>query len=218
MAQVRYHLTLKRHSITSESRFWCMGINITEINGLERRKRGKDNWYGQDQGARAGAHSKVDWCVAHQLLLTRDAPPCTSNPRTIITHNYNREDLLFLIPTRFILVNEKSTIKVIKSLLTSTRHHHRPLSPLVQVRTPIYPNNNSRLSCTMSSRLGMRFAHQASRQSTTGFTTNIRSSIFRRFQGTAAPAAETVAPPPQSAFQRLWTSEVGIKTVHFWYA
>jgi len=65
----------------------------------------------------------------------------------------------------------------------------------------------------MSSRFGMRFAQQAPRPST-GFTARMRNPLFRRFQGTASnPAAETA---PQSIFQRLWTSEVGVKTVHFW--
>ncbi|KAK5065200.1 hypothetical protein LTR84_001037 [Exophiala bonariae] len=71
----------------------------------------------------------------------------------------------------------------------------------------------------MSARFGLRSAQQASRQSSTGtgFTFRSRNPIFRRYQGTASnPAAETVVPPQQSLFQRLWTSEVGIKTVHFW--
>ncbi|OAP56751.1 hypothetical protein AYL99_08863 [Fonsecaea erecta] len=71
----------------------------------------------------------------------------------------------------------------------------------------------------MSARFGLRFAQQTARQSTTSFTSRapfqLRNSVFRRWQGTAAnPAVEGA--PQQSLFQRLWTSEVGIKTVHFW--
>jgi hypothetical protein len=71
----------------------------------------------------------------------------------------------------------------------------------------------------MSARFGLRFAQQSARQSPS-FTTRtpfqFRNSIFRRWQGTATnPAVEGA--PTQSAWQRLLTSEVGIKTVHFWY-
>jgi hypothetical protein len=69
----------------------------------------------------------------------------------------------------------------------------------------------------MSARFGLRFAQQTTRQQTasSAFTTKVRNPIFRRWQGTASnPAVEGAA--PQSLFQRLWTSEVGIKTVHFW--
>ncbi|KIW26718.1 uncharacterized protein PV07_06529 [Cladophialophora immunda] len=71
----------------------------------------------------------------------------------------------------------------------------------------------------MSARFGLRFAQQTARQSTTSFTSRapfqLRNPVFRRWQGTAAnPAVEGA--PPQSLFQRLWTSEVGIRTVHFW--
>ncbi|KAJ9500403.1 hypothetical protein LTR99_001606 [Exophiala xenobiotica] len=70
----------------------------------------------------------------------------------------------------------------------------------------------------MSARFGLRFAQQSARQSPS-FTTRtpfqFRNSIFRRWQGTATnPAVEGA--PTQSAWQRLLTSEVGIKTVHFW--
>ncbi|EXJ63594.1 uncharacterized protein A1O5_11355 [Cladophialophora psammophila CBS 110553] len=71
----------------------------------------------------------------------------------------------------------------------------------------------------MSARFGLRFAQQTARQSTTSFASRtpfqLRNPVFRRWQGTAAnPAVEGA--PQQSLFQRLWTSEVGIKTVHFW--
>ncbi|KAH0846883.1 Mitochondrial pyruvate carrier 2 [Fonsecaea pedrosoi] len=71
----------------------------------------------------------------------------------------------------------------------------------------------------MVARFGLRFAQQTARQSTTSFTSRapfqLRNPVFRRWQGTAAnPAVEGA--PQQSLFQRLWTSEVGIKTVHFW--
>ena len=65
----------------------------------------------------------------------------------------------------------------------------------------------------MSSRVGLRFS-QSFRQSL--FRT--RDTIFRRHQPTAAnPAVEGAPAQKQSLFQRLWTSEVGVKTVHFWY-
>jgi len=67
----------------------------------------------------------------------------------------------------------------------------------------------------MSSRFGMRFAQQASRHPFTSKAHFQFRQIFRRWQGTAHnPAVEGA--PAQSLFQRLWTSEVGIKTVHFW--
>ncbi|KAL2429066.1 hypothetical protein ABEF95_002596 [Exophiala dermatitidis] len=70
----------------------------------------------------------------------------------------------------------------------------------------------------MSARFGLRFgfAQQWSRQTASRFTQfKARNPIFRRYQGTTAnPAVE--APSQQSVWQRLWTSEVGIKTVHFW--
>jgi len=68
----------------------------------------------------------------------------------------------------------------------------------------------------MSARFGMRFAQQSARQSAYK-PFQFRQQIFRRWQGTAAnPAVEGAPAQPQSLFQRLWTSEVGIKTVHFW--
>jgi len=67
----------------------------------------------------------------------------------------------------------------------------------------------------MTSRAGLRFFTTTSRQFQTSQSTMRQPfrHIFRRYQTTAAnpPAAE-----PQSLFQRLLTSEVGIKTVHFW--
>ncbi|KAI1617490.1 hypothetical protein EDD37DRAFT_620162 [Exophiala viscosa] len=72
----------------------------------------------------------------------------------------------------------------------------------------------------MSARFGMRFAQQTARQtSSTASRTpfQFRNTIFRRYQGTAAnPAVEGAPAAQQSIFQRLWTSEVGIRTVHFW--
>jgi len=61
----------------------------------------------------------------------------------------------------------------------------------------------------------MRFAQQAGRQS--AYKPFQFRHIFRRWQGTAAnPAVEGAPAQPQSVFQRMWTSEVGVKTVHFW--
>jgi len=69
----------------------------------------------------------------------------------------------------------------------------------------------------MSARFGMRFAQQGARQPFASRTHSHIRQIFRRWQGTAAnPAVEGAPAQPQSLFQRLWTSEVGIKTVHFW--
>jgi hypothetical protein len=64
----------------------------------------------------------------------------------------------------------------------------------------------------MSVRTGLRLSSSAFRQIRTPFQQHTRQQIFRRGQTTAA----TEKPPQQSLFQRLWTSEVGIKTVHFW--
>jgi hypothetical protein len=63
---------------------------------------------------------------------------------------------------------------------------------------------------------GFRFT-QSARDSlfrNTPFARTQRQSFFRRF-ASAAPAVEGA--PSQSIFQRLWTSPVGVKTVHFWY-
>lgn len=62
----------------------------------------------------------------------------------------------------------------------------------------------------MFSRTGLRFFASARQQ----FARPGLRNAFKRQQTTASnPAAEV---PPQGVFQRLWTSEVGIKTVHFW--
>ena len=47
-----------------------------------------------------------------------------------------------------------------------------------------------------------------------------RNQIFRRYQQTVAgtPTVEGAPAAHQSLLQRLWTSEVGVKTVHFWSA
>ena len=59
----------------------------------------------------------------------------------------------------------------------------------------------------MSARLGFR-ANQAFRSS---FNQQLRFNAQRRFQSTTAAPAEA-----QSGFAKLWNSEVGPKTVHFW--
>lgn len=67
----------------------------------------------------------------------------------------------------------------------------------------------------MSGRAGLRFSQQTARQTQFQLRSQFRQTFQRRTQGTATnPAVEA---PPQSLLQRLWTSEVGIKTVHFWY-
>ncbi|RMZ81409.1 hypothetical protein DV738_g2192, partial [Chaetothyriales sp. CBS 135597] len=66
----------------------------------------------------------------------------------------------------------------------------------------------------MSARTGFRHFAQSSRQSAFRTPFQTRQTIFRRGQTTTANAAAEA--PKQSLFQRLWTSEVGIKTVHFW--
>ncbi|BAE60189.1 hypothetical protein BDV35DRAFT_387465 [Aspergillus flavus] len=60
----------------------------------------------------------------------------------------------------------------------------------------------------MSSRVGLRF-FQNSRAAFRN--AQHRFGAGRRFQTSDAAAAE-----PQSVFQRLWNSPVGVKTVHFW--
>jgi hypothetical protein len=67
-------------------------------------------------------------------------------------------------------------------------------------------------TANMSSRVGLRFVTNTSRHTLYRSPFKTRQTVFRR---QAATVAET---PQQSVFQRLWTSEVGIKTVHFWYA
>lgn len=81
-----------------------------------------------------------------------------------------------------------------------------PDSPLRSLQNPIVHIE------IMSARAGLRFFTQRAQfQARSQF----RQTAQRRAQGTAHnPAAEPL--PPQSLFQRLWTSEVGIKTVHFW--
>jgi hypothetical protein len=69
-----------------------------------------------------------------------------------------------------------------------------------------------------SPRTGFRFT-QSARDSifrNTPFARTQRQSFFRRF-ATAAPAVEG-APARKNIFQKLWTSPVGVKTVHFWCA
>ena len=71
-------------------------------------------------------------------------------------------------------------------------------------------------SCKMTSRAGLRFFTNTTRQSQTHsfIRDTFRSrNVFRRHQTTTAAPAET-----QSFAQRMWTSPVGVKTVHFWYA
>ena len=77
-------------------------------------------------------------------------------------------------------------------------------------------------SPTMStSRAGFRFfarnLNSSSSHSQQPFQFKQFNNIFRRRQTTVAgvPGVEG-APAQQSFFQRIWTSEVGIKTVHFW--
>lgn len=64
----------------------------------------------------------------------------------------------------------------------------------------------------MSARAGLRFFSNTARQSAFRAPFRNQQQAFRRYQGTVATEA-----PSQNIFQRLWTSEVGIKTVHFWY-
>ncbi|OCT54835.1 Mitochondrial pyruvate carrier 3 [Cladophialophora carrionii] len=69
----------------------------------------------------------------------------------------------------------------------------------------------------MTARFGLRFAQQTARQPFASRTPFQFRQAFKRWQGTAAnPAVEGAPAQQQSLFQRLWTSEVGIKTVHFW--
>jgi len=64
-------------------------------------------------------------------------------------------------------------------------------------------------------RFGLRFFSQSSRQTATRAPLRTKQQIFRRHESTAA--APSPDAPQQSLLKRLWTSEVGIKTVHFWY-
>jgi len=67
---------------------------------------------------------------------------------------------------------------------------------------------------TMPARAGLRLFSQASRNAP--FRT--RQTIFRRHNTTAGVNTGPIEAPtaPQNIFQRMWTSEVGVKTVHFW--
>lgn len=64
-----------------------------------------------------------------------------------------------------------------------------------------------------SSRVGFRFLNNAR------FAFRNASAPFRRpgAQGFRFQSSEAGAAEQQSAFQRMWNSPVGVKTVHFWY-
>lgn len=64
----------------------------------------------------------------------------------------------------------------------------------------------------MSSRVGFRFVNNAR------FAFRNGSAPFRRpgAQGFRWQSSEAGAGEQQNAFQRLWNSPVGMKTVHFW--
>ncbi|KAG0157237.1 hypothetical protein PDIDSM_4422 [Penicillium digitatum] len=64
----------------------------------------------------------------------------------------------------------------------------------------------------MSSRVGFRFVNNAR------FAFRNASAPFRRpgAQGFRWQSSEAGAGEQQNAFQRLWNSPVGVKTVHFW--
>lgn len=67
----------------------------------------------------------------------------------------------------------------------------------------------------MSSRVGLRFLAN-SRAAFRTFRQNVsNNSKGFRFSSTEASAAG--AGESQNAFQRMWNSPVGFKTVHFWY-
>jgi mitochondrial pyruvate carrier 2 len=63
-----------------------------------------------------------------------------------------------------------------------------------------------------SSRLGLRFFANSRAAFRNSFRQN--GSKGFRFQSTEASAAGA---EPQSVFQKMWNSPVGVKTVHFWY-
>ncbi|KAL9624688.1 MAG: hypothetical protein Q9160_001042 [Pyrenula sp. 1 TL-2023] len=65
----------------------------------------------------------------------------------------------------------------------------------------------------MTSRAGLRLFSQSARPQflRTPLRQRQHFKTVRRYQSTEATSTQ-----PQSLFQRLWTSEVGIKTVHFW--
>jgi len=64
----------------------------------------------------------------------------------------------------------------------------------------------------MSARAGFRF-YTSARQS---FARSRFGNAFKRQQTTASNPAAAAEGPQPNVFQRMWTSEVGIKTVHFW--
>jgi hypothetical protein len=66
----------------------------------------------------------------------------------------------------------------------------------------------------MSSRVGLRFLAN-SRAAFRNFRQNVSNNKGFRFSSTEASAAG--AGESQNAFQRMWNSPVGFKTVHFWY-
>lgn len=66
----------------------------------------------------------------------------------------------------------------------------------------------------MSSRVGLRFLAN-SRAALRNFRQNVSNNKGFRFSSTEASAAGTGE--SQNAFQRMWNSPVGLKTVHFWY-
>ncbi|KAN0067125.1 Uncharacterized protein family (UPF0041) domain containing protein [Elaphomyces granulatus] len=76
------------------------------------------------------------------------------------------------------------------------------------------------MSSSSSSRVGLRFFQnfRAAFQSSNNSHSHFRRQGFfraRRFQSTDA-GASAHEQQHQSAFQRLWNSPVGLKTVHFW--
>lgn len=103
---------------------------------------------------------------------------------------------------------------------TSTSHRSFPCFSFTTtlISTPLLSQTCQCPVAIMSARAGLRFfAQQSSRQSQFNARSQFRQYFQRRAQTTASnPAAETAA-PQQSFLQRIWTSEVGVKTVHFWY-
>ena len=62
----------------------------------------------------------------------------------------------------------------------------------------------------MSSRAGLRFLHT--------FRQAVSRQSFAQRRAYQSAAESNVTPPnSQSRLQQLWNSEVGPKTVHFWY-
>lgn len=94
-----------------------------------------------------------------------------------------------------------------------------PSSPLRQRLSLLLTSPQHRISAhnqstTMpTSRIGLRF-FQNSRAAFRNATGPFRRPGFR-FQSSEAGAAAAES-QPQSVFQRLWNSPVGVKTVHFW--